>query len=195
MLRVFTVIRNMANSEKKSFAVDLKSYSDKKGAFVRPQSSFRNWIGAPGGDFNAESGRYHIYVSLACPWAHRTIVTRKLKGLEDVITLDVVDWYLGKEGWAFNADVEHSTPDTVNGFKYMKEVYFQVDPDYNGRITVPVLYDKKSARIVNNESSEIIRMLNTEFNEFCATPQQKEIDLYPKQLQETIDSLNEWIYK
>ena len=190
-----TKIMATSNSERKSFAVDLKKYADKKGEFVRTPSSFRDFIAADGGELNAERNRYHLYVSLACPWAHRTIILRKLKGLESIISLDVVDWYLGKEGWRFNPDVNGSTSDTVNGFGFVKEVYFQSDSDYNGRVTVPILYDKKFKKIINNESSEIIRMLNAEFNEFCATPEQKGIDLYPKELHKTIDDLNEWIYK
>lgn len=186
----------MASSEKRTtFGVDLNKYTDPKGAFVRPPSSFRNWIGGEGSDFKAERDRYHLYVSLACPWAHRTVITRKLKGLEDVITLDVVDWYLGKEGWRFNPEVQDATPDTVNGYKRLRELYQQCNPDYDGRVTVPVLYDKKRKQIVNNESSEIIRMLNTGFNEFCPTPEQKAIDLYPFDIKDAIDEVNTWVYK
>ena len=184
----------MSSNERSTFAVDLKSYTNKKGEFVRTPSSFRNCIGGDG-KFQAERGRYHLYVSLACPWAHRTIIVRKLKGLEDVISLDVVDWYLGKEGWKFSTDVEGATADTVNGFKCLREVYFQSDPDYTGRVTVPILYDKKLKTIVNNESSEIIRMLNVAFNEFCPTPEQKTLHLYPEMLRQKIDEVNEWVYK
>lgn len=185
----------MASEKRSTFGVDLNKYTDSKGAFVRPPSSFRNWIGADGGEFKAEKDRYHLYVSYACPWAHRTIITRKLKGLQDVISLDVVDWYLGKDGWRFNPDAQDATPDTVNGYRLLRELYLQCNPDYNGRVTVPVLYDKKLKKIVNNESSEILRMLNAEFNEFCPTPEQKAIDLYPQSLRSTIDEVNEWIYK
>lgn len=190
----FQFYSRMASSERRTFGVDLNKYSNKKGEFLRPPSSFRNFIGAEG-EFKAEAGRYHLYVSYACPWAHRTLIGRKLKGLEKVISLNVVDWYLGKEGWRFNPSVEGATEDTVNGFQHLKQVYFQCNPEYNGRITVPVLYDKKLKKIVNNESAEILRMLSAEFNDFCATPEQKGIDLYPQALRQTIDEVNEWVYK
>ncbi|XP_048737020.1 glutathionyl-hydroquinone reductase YqjG-like isoform X2 [Ostrea edulis] len=173
-----------------------KSVIDKKGAFQRAQSAFRNWITADGSSgFKAESGRYHLYVSFACPWAHRTLIVRKLKGLEDVISVNVVDWLLNFEtGWEFNEKRDASTSDTVNGKKFMKEVYKKADPDYNRSITVPVLWDKQKNTIVNNESSEIIRMLNSEFNAFCKTPEQKQLDLYPEDRRKEIDEVNEWIY-
>ena len=102
---------------------------------------------------------------------------------------------MGEKGWRFNAEVPGSTADTINGFAYIRELYFMVDKDYKGRFTVPVLFDKKQKLIVNNESSEIIRMLNTEFNELCATPEQRALDLYPAALRQEIDAVNEWIYK
>ncbi|XP_019862073.1 PREDICTED: uncharacterized protein LOC100641865, partial [Amphimedon queenslandica] len=144
---------------------DILKWANEKGEFIRKPSSFRNWITADGSSgFKAEAGRYHLYVSLACPWAHRTLIVRQLKGLEDVITFNVVDYHMGPNGWRFNPAVEGATPDTVNGFSMIREVYFKVDPDYSGRFTIPVLYDKVNGTIVDNESSEIIRMLNTEFN-------------------------------
>ena len=158
-------------------------------------STFRSWIRADGSStFRPESGRYHLYVSLACPYAHRTIILRKLKGLEDVISLDIVDFTREEEGWRFNPEAPGCTPDTVNGFKFLRDIYFQSDPNYSGRFTVPVLYDKKTCKIVNNESSEIIRMLNSEFNEFCSTQEQRELDLYPASLRKKIDDVNEWIF-
>ena len=172
------------------------SLSTEKGQFFRRASIFRNWITRDGSSgFPAESGRYHLYVSYACPWAHRTLIVRRLKGLEDAISLDVVDYYMGEKGWRFNPDAPGATADTVNGFSFMREVYFLADGDYQGRFTVPVLWDKKQKTIVNNESSEIIRMLNSEFNEFCRTPEQRALDLYPATLKAEIDSLNEWVYK
>ena len=183
----------MTSEEKKSFGVDLKKYTDPKGTFVRPPSTFRNFIGQ--GEFQAERDRYHLYVSYACPWAHRTLVGRVVKGLEEVISVNVVDWFLGKEGWRFNPEVKDATPDTVNGFKLIRELYLQSNPEYNGRFTVPLLYDKKLKRIVNNESSEILRILNTGFNEFSSTPEQKAVDLYPESLRQAIDEVNEWVYK
>ena len=171
-------------------------YADKKtGEFKRAASSFRHWVTEDGSSgFKAEPGRYHLYVSYACPWAHRTLVARKLKGLEDVISFDVVDYCMGEKGWRFNPDVPGATADSVNGFNHIRELYFKVEPEYSGRFTVPVLYDKVKKTIVNNESSEILRMLNSAFNAFCKLPEQAAIDLYPEALRAEIDALNEWIY-
>ena len=160
------------------------------------EGAFRKWITADGSSgFKAEAGRYHLYVSFACPYAHRTLLTRRIKGLEHVISIDVMDIVKGDEGWKFgpNPNVEGPTSDSIHGFSYLREVYFKVDPNYTDRFTVPVLYDKVTGTIVNNESAEIIRMLNTEFNEFCATPEAKALDLYPTDLRDTINELNEWI--
>lgn len=174
---------------------NILQYANKTGEFKRQASSFRNWVTADGSSgFKAEAGRYHLYVSYACPWAHRTLIVRKLKGLEDAITFDVVDYHMGEKGWRFNPDVPGATTDSVNGFSYMRELYFKVNPEYGGRFTVPVLYDKVQKTIVNNESSEIIRIFNTEFNAFCKTPEQAAIDLYSEALKAEIDALNEWIY-
>ena len=174
----------------------LQKWSENKtGEFKRKPSSFRNWITKDGSSgFPAEAGRYHLYVSYACPWAHRTLIARNLKGLEEVISFDVVDYYMGDKGWRFNADCPGATEDTVNGFTRIRELYFMVDPDYSGRFTVPVLYDKQQKVIVNNESSEILRMLNSEFNDFCKLPEQAAIDLYPEPLRAEVDTLNDWIY-
>ena len=175
---------------------DIQKWAENKtGEFKRKQSSFRNWIKKDGSTgFPAEAGRYHLYVSYACPWAHRTLITRKLKGLEDVISFDVVDYYMGEKGWRFNPDVPGATSDSLNGFSHLRELYFMVEPDYTGRFTVPVLYDKVKKVIVNNESSEILRMFNSEFNDFCKLPEQAAIDLYPELLRAEVDALNEWIY-
>jgi len=163
------------------------------GEFKRPERSFRNFVTADGSSgFKAEPDRYHLYVSLACPWAHRTLILRRLKGLEHVISYNVVDWFLDTStGWSFKKSDECCTGDTVNGFQYLKEVYLSVQPDYSDSFTVPVLWDKKTKTIVNNESSEIIRMLNKEFNEFATN---KELDLYPQNLKEKIDEINSWVY-
>ena len=110
--------------------------------------------------------------------------------------MDVVDYWMGEKGWRFNPDVPGATPDTANGFSHLRDVYFLADKDYNGRFSVPVLWDKKQKTIVNNESSEIIQMFNSEFNDFCCmTPEQKALDFYPEELKEQIDSVNEWVYK
>src|SRR5271169_1502186 len=140
------------------------------GQFVRPTTSFRNFVTADGsagptgeGGFPAEAGRYHLYVSLACPWAHRTLIFRKLKKLEDVISVSVVEPVLSKLGWEFGSG-SAATLDTVNGKSTVAEIYLLTNPRYTGRVTVPVLWDKKRRTIVNNESSEIIRMLNSAFD-------------------------------
>ena len=140
------------------------------GRFNRPTTKFRNWVtpdGSPGpsgeGGFAAETGRYHLYVSLACPWAHRTIIFRQLKGLENVISMSVTSWHMGENGWTFDKE-EGSSGDALNGTQRLSEIYLLADPQYTGRVTVPVLWDKKRKTIVSNESSEIIRMLNSAFD-------------------------------
>jgi len=175
---------------------DVLKWAGEKGEFKRQPSSFRQWVTKDGSSgFPAESGRYHLYVSYACPWAHRTLIGRKLKGLQDCISVDVVDHFLDSKGWRFNPDVPGATADTVNGFERLSQVYKLAQEDYAARFTVPVLWDKKTKTIVNNESSEILRMLSSEFNEFCATEEQRALDLYPTNLSEEIDQLNEWIYR
>ncbi len=166
------------------------------GRFVRKASQFRNWItpnGEPGssgrGGFKAESGRYHLYVSYACPWAHRTLIFRKLKGLEEMISLSVVHWLMVDKGWTFEPG-EGVIPDPINQANYLHQVYTKVDPKYTGRVTVPVLWDKETSTIVNNESSEIIRMFNSAFDRIGA----KSGDYYPQELRSEIDALNDRIY-
>jgi putative glutathione S-transferase len=166
------------------------------GRFVRKAAQFRNWItpdGSPGpsgrGGFRAEAGRYHLYVSYACPWAHRTLIFRTLKGLEDAISVSVVHWLMGAEGWTFNAD-DGVIPDEVNGAAYLREIYALADGQYSGRVTVPVLWDKQGRTIVSNESSEIIRMFNSAFDGIGATSG----DYYPAEARGEIDRLNERIY-
>lgn len=166
------------------------------GRFKRQDSRFRNWItpdGAPGptgeGGFAAEPGRYHLYVSLACPWAHRTLIFRKLKALEDAISLSVVHWLMRDEGWTF-ADGLGVIADDVNGARVLHEVYTRAAPDYTGRVTVPVLWDKARGTIVSNESAEIIRMLNSAFDGVGATPG----DYCPSDLLGEIDAVNARVY-
>jgi glutathionyl-hydroquinone reductase len=166
------------------------------GRFVRQDSAFRNWItpdGSPGptggGGFAAEPGRYHLYVSLACPWAHRTLIFRKLKGLEDAIGLSVVHWHMGEQGWELR-EAPGATGDRLYGSRYLHQIYTRARPDYTGRVTVPVLWDKRNETIVNNESSEIIRMLNSAFDEVGA----KGPDFYPASLRAEIDRINAKVY-
>ena len=155
------------------------------GAFVRTESQFRQWVRADGSTpFAPEPGRYHLFVSLACPWAHRTLIFRALKGLEGAITVTVVDPLMLKEGWVF------TTPDPVTGSSRLYEVYKAADPGYTGRVTVPVLWDKATGTIVNNESAEIIRMLNREFDAFA----DRSRDFYPADLAEEIDRVNAFVY-
>jgi putative glutathione S-transferase len=162
--------------------------TDRAGAFVRQDSAFREWVTADGSSgFPAESGRYHLYVSLACPWASRAVIYRKLKGLEEVISMTVVDPVRDDRGWRFTAE----EPDPINGFEFLEQAYLLTDPDFEGRVTVPVLWDRETNRAVNNESSEIIRMLNSEFDEFAGNP---DLDLYPEVLRDEIDRLNDRIY-
>ncbi|KAI0221387.1 Glutathionyl-hydroquinone reductase YqjG [Lamellibrachia satsuma] len=140
-------------------------------------------------EFKPEAGRYHMYVALGCPWAHRTLIMRKLKGLEAAISVNVVDWVLTPDGWKFNEKKPECTQDTVNGTEGMADIYKMAEPDYTGAFTVPVLWDKQLATIVNNSSKDIMHMLNSSFNAFCATPEQRDLDFYPEQLREEIDEL------
>ena len=167
-----------------------------KGEFTRSESTFRNWVtkdGSPGssgvGDFIAEPGRYHLYVSYACPWAHRTLIFRALKGLEDVISVSVVHPLMPEESWVF-AEYPGATKDHVNQAHFLYENYRLADSQFNGLVTVPVLWDKKKRTIVNNESSEIIRMLNSAFNDYAKS----DIDYYPESLRQDIDSINSLVY-
>ncbi|KAF8524270.1 glutathione S-transferase [Hysterangium stoloniferum] len=164
------------------------------GSFKRADASFRNHV-KKGAEFAPESGRYHLYVSYACPWAHRTLIYRKVKGLEDHIPVSVVSPRMGAQGWPFaNVDAfPGATTDPVNGAEHVKDIYLKTEPNYGGRFTVPVLWDTKTSAIVNNESSEIIRIFNTEFNDLL-TPEQAKIDLYPEDLRAQIDEVNSWVY-
>ncbi|OJD19467.1 hypothetical protein AJ78_00535 [Emergomyces pasteurianus Ep9510] len=174
--------------------------ADPTGEFKRGQSAFRNWISRePGARFPPEKGRYHLYVSYACPWAHRTLITRKLKGLEDIISFTSVHWHMGDLGWRFatteeNLPGENTGPDPHHqDFDHLRQIYFDVDPEYKGRFTVPTLYDKKTKTIVSNESSEIIRMFYYEFDDLLPE-QYRKVDLYPEHLRKDIEATNEWTY-
>ncbi|EEQ91044.1 glutathione S-transferase [Blastomyces dermatitidis ER-3] len=191
--------RNMATGNDQPIT-QWTSLLDPTGEFKRGQSAFRNWISRePGARFPPEKGRYHLYVSYACPWAHRTLITRKLKGLEDIISFTSVHWHMGELGWRFataeeNLPGENSGPDPHHpGFKHLRQIYFDVDPEYKGRFTVPTLYDTKTKTIVSNESSEIIRMLYTEFDDLLPE-KYKNVDLFPEHLRKDIEETNEWTY-
>ncbi|WP_020409218.1 glutathione S-transferase family protein [Hahella ganghwensis] len=165
------------------------------GKFEREQSQFHGWVSSDGSEgpegqvgFPAESARYHLYVSLACPWAHRTLIFRKLKQLEDHISVSVVRPEMLSNGWTF--DNSAGFPDHLYDSEFMHQVYTQAKADYSGRVTVPVLWDKRQKTIVNNESAEIIRMFNHSFNQLTGNP----LDFYPKPLRQKIDEVNEWVY-
>lgn len=191
---------SIANLQK----LEILKFADKDGSYRRQASQFRDFISKkPGAKFPPEANRYHLYVSLACPWAHRTLATRILKGLSLIISVSVVHWHMDDKGWRFPTKEEllqaptgsglYGTEDHLYGLLRIRELYYKANPDYQGRFTVPVLWDKKLETIVNNESSEILRMLNTEFNDLIEA-KYAEVDLYPSDLQENIDEINSWIY-
>jgi glutathionyl-hydroquinone reductase len=159
------------------------------GSFQRQDDAFRDWIRADGSSgYPAQAGRYHLYVSLACPWACRTVILRKLKGLETAIGMTVVDPIRDERGWRFMT----SEPDPINGWAFLSEAYYASDPGYSARVTVPILWDKERRRIVSNSDDDIIRMFETEFNAFAANAQ---LDLYPIELRGEIDQLNDRLYE
>jgi glutathionyl-hydroquinone reductase len=167
------------------------------GRFVRSESQFRNWVtpaGEPGptgtGGFKAEPGRYHLYVALACPWSHRTLIFRALKGLTGMISSSVTHWHMGSEGWTFEAG-PGVVPDPIHGARYLHEIYKAAVPNYTGRVTLPVLWDKLTATIVSNESADIIRMMNSAFDAVGATGP----DYCPEPLRSNIDAINSEIYE
>jgi glutathionyl-hydroquinone reductase len=167
------------------------------GHFVRPTTRFRNWVtedGSPGptgeGGFAAARGRYHLYVALPCPWAHRTVIMRMLKGLEDVVSMSVLEPLYGPHGWRFGTS-PGTSPDSVNGASELAEIYLRADPRYTGRVSVPALWDKERRTIVNNESAEIIRMLNGAFGRFTNV----RTDYYPPALREEIDRVDALVYE
>ena len=171
---------------------DAYESTNEDGEFERQTTSFRDRISDdPDARFQSEAGRYHLYVCSACPWAHRTLLVRALKGLEDAITVDYVDPFRGDGGWQFTPEKAGCTPDTENGSEYLREVYRKADPDMTGRVTVPVLWDKKEETIVNNESEEILRMLDTEMDEYAT----RDVDLYPEGYRENVDRIIEEIYE
>jgi putative glutathione S-transferase len=159
------------------------------GSFERQEDAFRNWVSADASSaYPAAAGRYHLYVSLACPWASRIVIVRKLKGLEEAIGMTVVDPVRDERGWRFMP----SEPDPINGWAFLSEAYFATEPGYSGRVTVPVLWDKQRKRIVSNDDDHIMRMLETEFDALATRPQ---LDLYPRELRAEIDELNDFLYE
>jgi len=168
-----------------------RQWQNTDGRFVRSTTSFRDRVTADGcSGFPAEAGRYHLYVAWACPWAHRTAMMRTLKGLEDVVGLSAAGSFMGEDGWAFH-DEPGVIPDSVNGAHYLREVYTKADPDYTGRVTTPILWDKETGTIVNNESREIVRMLDTEFGEFATS----DANFFPEDLRDDIEAAIDAIYE
>ncbi|KAI1265768.1 glutathione S-transferase omega-like 2 [Xylariaceae sp. FL1019] len=180
------------HTQTKMKITDWVAPGDKSGEFKRQGSTFRDWISdEEGAKFPPEKGRYHLFVSYACPWAHRTLIARKLKGLEEFISFTVVHWHMGEKGWRF--DLEGTDEPGHESYTHLRDLYFAVEPNYSGRFTVPVLFDKKANTIVNNESSEILRMLSTVFNAKLPEHYAK-VDLYPEALRAKIDEAGEWTY-
>jgi putative glutathione S-transferase len=171
---------------------DAYQTTNDEGEFVRQTTSFRDRISNdPDAEFQPAGDRYHLYVCKACPWAHRTLVTRALKGLEDAISVDVVDPFRGEGGWQFTPEKEGCTADSVGGANYLRERYQEADPEMTGRVTVPVLWDTEEDTIVNNESEEIMRMLDTEMETYAT----RDVDLYPAGYREDIDRIISDIYE
>jgi putative glutathione S-transferase len=170
-----------------------RKQEDSEGRFIRTSTTFRDRVTADGSSgYPAEAGRYHLYLAWACPWAHRTAILRKLKGLEEAISISVVDPFMGDDGWWFS-EAPGTIPDTVNGARYLREIYTRADPHYTGRVTVPVLWDKENGTIVNNESREIARMLDTQFDGVPGA--RPEVDFYPEALREEVDRTIDAIYE
>ncbi|MFW7381157.1 MAG: glutathione S-transferase family protein [Oligoflexus sp.] len=165
--------------------------TDEQGAFIRQSTSFRDSVGKDHPNFQPDANRYHLYVSLACPWAHRTLIMRSLKGLENIISVSVVHPHMLDQGWSFAKDFPDAHGDPIYQCRFLHEIYAKAKSDYTGRVTVPLLWDKKTKRIVNNESADIIRILNLAFTDFS----QSDTDFYPEEYRSEIDQLNDWIYE
>ncbi|QRV91617.1 glutathione S-transferase [Ceratobasidium sp. AG-Ba] len=180
------------STDKSDAQKNITKWASTDGHFRRQVSSFRDVI-EKGGKYEPEKGRYHVFVSYACPWAHRVLITRVLLKLEDVIGLSVVSPRMGNLGWPFAAADEFpgADSDPIQNSNHMRDLYFKADPEYSGRFTVPIVWDKKNSTIVNNESSEIIRFLNTAFRDLA---EPVDIDIYPEPLRKEIDDFHSWVY-
>ncbi|KIV95209.1 hypothetical protein PV10_02888 [Exophiala mesophila] len=176
---------------------------DASGEFKRQATTFRDFVSKdPNSRFPAEKGRYHLYVSYACPWAHRALIVRKLKGLEDIVSMTCVHWHMGEKGWRFvtsaeNLPGENVTPNPLHPtFTHIRELYLSINSDYQGRFSVPLLWDKATQTIVNNESAEIMRILNSEFDELLPeASKSRNLNLLPKDQLDLIEACNQWIYE
>ncbi|KAF2645587.1 glutathione S-transferase Gst3 [Massarina eburnea CBS 473.64] len=187
-------------AEKSASITDWVKRGDKSGEFKRQTSVFRSWIeNKSDAEFPPEKDRYHLYVSYACPWAHRALIVRRLKGLEGIVGFTSVHWHMGEKGWRFATSDEklpgeNTTPDPVHPeYTHLRNIYFAQNPDYEGRFTVPTLYDKKKNVIVSNESSEIIRMFYYAFDDLVEE-KYKKLDLFPESLRKDIEDMNDWVY-
>ncbi len=181
------MVRQADESKAKAFELGREVVAD--GRFVRQASAFRRWVNADGSSgWPSAAGRYHLYVCLACPWSHRTVIVRHIKGLEEAVTMSLLDPYRDGRGWAFSGG---EFTDPVNGFAFLREAYEASDPVFGGRVTVPVLWDRETRQIVSNESADIVRMFNGEFEGFA----QHHVDLYPQPLRAEIDAVNEFVYE
>jgi putative glutathione S-transferase len=196
--QLFTTTLSLAAMDKKP-ETSILNWADKTGEFKRQQSVFRSFIeNSPNAEFPPEKGRYHLYVSYACPWAHRALIVRELKGLKDIISYNSVHWHMGEKGWRFATPDEQvpgeTTPDPLHeSYTHLRDIYFEQNPEYEGRFTVPTLYDKKTSKIVSNESSEIIRMLYYAFDD-VVEEKYRGVDLFPEKLRNEIEGMNEWVY-
>jgi putative glutathione S-transferase len=188
--------KNSINAEYPQKEPEIPKLADQDGRFRHTASAFRSFISSdPNSEFPAEKDRYVVYINRGCPWAHRVNIVLHLKGLTSIIPIIVTDCQLVPNGWSFTGNDGSATADPLYGFKHLRELYLKADPEYTGRYTVPCLWDKKKETVVNNESSEILRMLSTEFDAFVPEDRKESArPLFPKPLQKEIEDMNEWVY-
>jgi putative glutathione S-transferase len=188
--------KNSINAESSQKEPEVPKLASQDGQFRHTASAFRSFISSdPNSEFPAEKDRYVVYINRGCPWAHRVNIVLHLKGLTSIIPIIVTDCQLVPNGWSFTGNDGSATADPLYGFKHLRELYLKADPEYTGRYTVPCLWDKKRETVVNNESSEVLRMLSTEFDAFVPEDRRESArPLFPKSLQKEIEEMNEWVY-